>query len=200
MNPKVLVAMLCLVGMCLVGCIQAPPQPEPAVQVDPFNIQINPNAPVCPPGCCPCPDGRCPYPQNQIGSEVSSGDVSTTQSVDVNSLAASEVKGQDCVPCSKQPIYRPLDPSVVAAKASPTEQVKHGAFRCEMCQRATVGADWEDLWADDGTSLHCLCKDCFAKASPSEKEAALNAFINRSDPAMKSNPSIRSAIKSVSQR
>jgi len=124
---------------------------------------------------------------------VSSGDVSTTQSVDVNSLAASEVKGQDCVPCSKQPIYRPVDPS-------PTEQVKHGAFRCEMCQKATVGADWEDLWADDGTSLHCLCKDCFAKSSPSEKEAALNAFINRSDPSMKNNPSIRSAIKLVSRR
>lgn len=216
MKPKVLVAMLCLIGLCLGGCIQPPPEPQPAVQVDPFNIQINPNAPVCPPGCCPCPDGQCPYPyglQNQIGSEVSS-DVSATSSIDVNAIAATEVKGDPgdeskenpaCIPCLKRvPISNPIvQPTAIAqptAKSSLADQVKHGAFRCEMCQQATVGSDWEDLWADDGTSLHCLCKGCFAKASPVQKEAALNAFINRSDPALKNNPSIRSAIKSVSQR
>lgn len=206
-------SILAIVAICMlaVGCVQPPSQP-PAVQVDPFNIQINPPAPMCPPGYCP--DGQCPVgPQNATGTEVTS-ELSMSGSIDVNTLAATEVKQADgtvgiCIPCQPRAplaIVRPTQifPSTTAPPSGPTssgnagEAVKHGAFRCEMCGKATVGEQWEELWTDDGVSLMCVCKECFAKASPQQREAAITNFLKRGDPALLERASVQQAIKSVS--
>ncbi len=204
-------SILAIVAICMlaVGCVQPPPPEPPAVQVDPF-IQINPPAPACPPGYCP--DGQCPVgPQNAVGTEVTS-EVSMGGTIDVNMLAATEVKQADgtvaiCIPCQpRAPLafVQPTQvfPSATASQAGPTgnagEAVKHGAFRCEMCGKATVGEQWEELWTDDGVSLMCVCKECFAKASPQQREAAITNFLKRGDPALLERDSVQQAIKSVS--
>jgi hypothetical protein len=208
-------SILAIVAICMlaVGCVQPPPQP-PAVQVDPFNIQIQPPAvPVCPPGYCP--DGQCPIgPQNAIGTEVTS-ELSMGDSIGVNTLAATEVKEADgptvgiCLPCQPRAPFATVKPTQVFPSAStqpagPTssasigEPVKHGAYRCEMCKKATVGEAWEDLWTDDGISLMCVCKDCFAKAKPDQREAAITNFLKRGDPELLKRASVQQAIKTVS--
>jgi hypothetical protein len=191
MNPKVLVAMLCLVGMCVIGCIQTPPAPEPPVQIDPFDIQ--PATPNCPPGYCP--DGQCPLgPQDANGTEVSS-ELSLGDTVGINELAANEVKQatspatDGCLPCQ---------PSARQPTVSKGDDAKHGAYQCEACKRPTVGQGWQDLWTDDGMSLHCICTECFEKSSPSQREAVITGFLRRSDPNLLADPSVKAAVRSIS--
>jgi len=183
-----------MMAVCMIagGCVQPQPEPTP-VQVDPFNPQLNPPS-VCPPG------GYCP---GETGQEVTS-EISLYSSLDVDSIAANEVKKADaiesgaCIPC--QPQVTPPSQTRPPAARSPsalatTEAVKHGAFRCEICGKATVGEQWEELWTDDDISLMCVCKTCFAKASPQQREAAITSYLKRGDPGLLNRPSVQQAIK-----
>ncbi len=214
---KSILAMLAICVMAI-GCIQPPPPQPPAVQVDPFSIEINPPAaPYCPPGCCP--DGQCPAnPYGEVGQEVTSP-ISASTVLDINTLAATEVKQADgtvgiCLPCQPRPPMATQPTQVIpSTNVQPTtiptprvkpqigsEAVKHGAYQCEICRKSTVGDQWEDMWTDDGISLMCVCKDCFEKSSPAQREAAITNHLKRGDPDLLKRASVQQAIKSVSSR
>jgi hypothetical protein len=209
MIHALLVASLCF-HVC--GCV-VPPPPDAQPAVDPFQIQPNPNLPG---GFDPnCPGGQCPI---QTGGDSSTGiEVGLTEPVDVDAIAANEVKrseAENCLPCLRRPFARPaqqptaqpqgpqLTPTStrVQAKSSAADEIKHGAFRCEICGNAVVGDEWEDLWSEDGMSLHCICRNCFAKSTASQREAALKRFVSRSDPDLMQLPTIQHAIKEASSR
>lgn len=75
-------------------------------------------------------------------------------------------------------------------------EIKHGAFRCELCGRATVGRQWKEIWADDGTSLLCLCRSCYESTTPSQREEVLRRFAARTKIDL-ANPAVEAAIKSA---
>lgn len=193
---------VCMMAVCMMaaGCVQPQPEP-PVIHVDPFNPQF--------PGQPNCPDGYCPVgPNGETGQEVTS-EISLYSSLDVNSIAANEVKKADviesgpCIPCQPQvtPPSQTRPPATRSPSASATtEAVKHGAFRCEICGKATVGEQWEELWTDDDISLMCVCKECFAKASPEKREAAITSYLKRGDPGLLNRPSVQQAIKTFAAR
>jgi hypothetical protein len=158
------------------GCVQPPPPQQPAP--DPFVA----------PGLLPndCPDGRCPSGDTGSGGT----EISSTNTSLVNELALNEVKNEECLPCNQQP----------QLLTTRTQEAKHGTYRCQMCQRRIVGDQYEDLWTDDGLSLHCVCKECFARATPQQREQTLRTFVARSDPKMLERSDVQSAIREASHR
>jgi hypothetical protein len=126
-----------------------------------------------------CPDGRCPLPNGSI-------EVGAPRNGDVNAAALEETKNQTgCVPCQRRPIaLRPvvLQPAQVqpTASVSSADTPRTGAFQCDRCKQPTVGEDWQEIWADDDTPLTCLCRDCWASMSPTQRTESLKAFATRS--------------------
>lgn len=98
------------------------------------------------------------------------------------------------------PIANIQPTTIPASQIGSAEAVKHGAYQCEMCRKSTVGAQWEDMWTDDGISLMCVCKACFEKSNPEQREAAITSFLKRGDPDLLKRASVQQAIKSVSSR
>lgn len=172
-----------------VGCVQ-PPAPQP-LQPDPFATPQSPQD---------CPDGICP-----LGSEGSTGvEISSNgSSPNIDELAANEVKRDECLPCRTP--STPLRPLINPQELGPqhslvAEQVKHGAFGCEICQKPVVGRDWEDLWTDEGMSLHCMCRSCFAKADVNQRQNAFTSFLSRANPSLVKQPWVQAAIREASER
>lgn len=115
--------------------------------------EVKDAAPPCAVGnCVTCPNGKCgPIPQP-----------STYQ------------------PCPAMPSILQL-PSNVQTPVDPNEVPREGAFACIGCGRKTVGAEFHELWADDGTSLMCLCQQCWRSMTPTQKRQSLEAFVGKSD-------------------
>lgn len=174
----------------LAGCVQpAANQPTPP---DPF---ANP---------ADCPDGICP-----VGAEDTSAGIEIGYSnggLEIDSMAATEPKfGDQCLPCltPTSPTTPQASPQTLTPQQSVIsnqDEIKHGAFRCEKCQQPVVGAEWEDLWTDEGLSLHCMCKACFAAANPHERENTIKSFLSRADPSLIKLPSVQAAIQEISSR
>lgn len=160
--------LLCLL---LVGCeIGANSDP----QSDPF----------CPPGqTCPANEYQ-PVTTHQYAPEI-------------NIETALEEKTGGCVRCpqvvqvpqllpgptivSPQPIHiEPLsiNPQVVSG-VTKDERPREGAFKCFRCERPTVGAEFHELWSDDGTSLTCICQQCWRSMSVTEKRSTLERYIKQ---------------------
>ena len=192
------------------GCV-APPEP---IAPDPWSPTPSaaPYDPACPGGQCPTPAG------DSLGIEISSGGL-----LGLNASATLETKsgpcpcgdscpcgdacqcGPDCE-CGTREQCVPCQPATKPASKPPTtkpdtaNETKTGAFACERCKRPTVGLDWAEIWADDGTSLLCLCRNCFDRASPAEREHYLKSFAARSGIDLQTRPAVAQAIADVSQR
>jgi ribosomal protein L37AE/L43A len=207
-------AALTFVAACMfTGCVQ--PQPAP-VQPDPFGF------PQCQPGCCPdhcppgCPPGCCPQQRGYFDGDTHGVEVGAGGSgYPVNSLAQnetksgvtvdgdSEEKNGICLPCQPAvPYHQPQSHQLAAQPprlVSPANEVKQGTFRCEKCQRPTVGRDWQEIWADDGTSLMCMCKECYRTSTPLQREVVLRNFLSRTGIDPKKRPSIEAAVREASR-
>lgn len=138
-----------------------------------------------------CTEGQCPANGYQP--------ISTYEhSPEVNIEAALEEKTGNCVRCpqvvqvpqfipqpsvvSPQPIQiEPLsiNPERVSG-VTKDERPREGAFMCFRCGRRTVGAEFKELWADDGTSLTCLCQQCWRSMSVAEKRSQLERYVKQS--------------------
>lgn len=77
---------------------------------------------------------------------------------------------------------RPATPAVIDCPDCElsVEKPREGAFACQRCKRKTVGSQWHELWADDGTPLTCLCESCWQSITPSERRSHLEAYARRS--------------------
>lgn len=140
---------------------------------------------VCPDGCCPancqpspfetpadCPGGQCPAwsPLQSVGEAEAAP-------VPVNQDATDEVK--DAPPCINCPQQKPAAAvgATAATPASPLSESKEGVFGCLRCKERTVGRDWHELWADDGTSLTFLCEKCWQATNVSERQTYFDQHI-----------------------
>ncbi|WP_160168364.1 hypothetical protein [Novipirellula maiorica] len=56
---------------------------------------------------------------------------------------------------------------------------RQGAFVCMRCGQPTVGRDWHEVWADDGTPLTCVCERCWASMSPASRESITMQYARR---------------------
>jgi ribosomal protein L37AE/L43A len=211
---------LAVLVMAGVGCVSSDVS-APAV-ADPFCH------PDCQPGFCPpdqCPPGCCPP---QRGDYESHGiEVGADAPYPVNAYAQNETKSMgtmgtsidspdddiktgNCIPC-RQPVvphHHPAmapqrivpQPTIAPQRAvSPADEVKQGSFQCEKCKRPTVGQQWQEIWADDGTSLLCICKECYRTSTPLQREVVLRNYLSRSgiDPATR--PLLEATIKEASR-
>lgn len=104
-----------------------------------------------------------------------------------------QVQPSQFVPLQIRPVIQP--PQQARPAASVGDQVKTGAFRCEQCKRPTVGQQWQEIWADDGTSLMCMCRDCFGRSSPAQREQVLRNFAARSSIDLSRRPAVETAIR-----
>lgn len=59
------------------------------------------------------------------------------------------------------------------------EQPREGVFACQRCGRDTVGSEWHEVWADDGTPLTCLCDTCWNSIDPNERSEHLERYARR---------------------
>lgn len=160
-----------------VGCLP-PAQPQtPAPQPDPFATPAQPHYPH--PSQPYCPDGLCPLPNGDIGS--------------TETLTSSAAILSGCVDCPQQ---------AAAARATNPQlrEKKTGSYRCHSCRTPMVGDQFADMWSADGTSLHCLCRDCYDRMSPTQREDAINSWLRGADPGLRARPGIRQAIADVSAR
>lgn len=115
-------------------------------------------------------------------------------------VVAIDGKPVDASPAPKSPPASSPVPAIGdqanAADIPKGGEIKHGAFRCERCGRATVGRQWKEIWADDGTSLLCLCRSCYESTTPTEREDVLRRFAARTKIDL-ANPAVEAAIKSA---
>lgn len=51
----------------------------------------------------------------------------------------------------------------------PATEVKTGQYRCQACNRMTVGAEWQEIWLPSGKSMLAICRDCYIRMSPEER-------------------------------
>jgi hypothetical protein len=220
--PAVIALFALMLIPCL-GCVGDSKPYEVNPFAAPGDCSCPDGACPCPDGSCPgpngtCPDGSCPGGQCPAPNQGASGgggtEISSDGRYEVNQLALFETKtgaadstvseqskeAGRCPTCPPQfqPLQiRPAIPPPQTAKptANPGDQVKTGAFRCEQCKRPTVGRDWKEIWADDGTSLMCMCQDCYGRSSPAQREQVLRSYAARSSIDLSRQPAVESAIK-----
>lgn len=115
-------------------------------------------------------------------------------------VVAIDGKPVDASPAPKSPPASAPIPAIGdqanAADIPKGGEIKHGAFRCERCGRATVGRQWKEIWADDGTSLLCLCRTCYDTTTPAQREDVLRRFAARTKIDL-DNAAVEAAIKSA---
>jgi len=147
---------------------------------------------------CP-PDCRCPaQPWSPRSIEIG-------EPASVNQRTLHEPKGgPGCVTCPKQPpivhpFVQPATSLPTASRISATEETKFGAFACERCKQATVGEDWQEMWADDDTPLTCVCRKCWNVMPPTERKSTLTNFATRAALKSKQMFFVKEAIETLTQ-
>jgi hypothetical protein len=58
-------------------------------------------------------------------------------------------------------------------------ELKTGVFVCSHCGKACVGDEWHTDWQPDGTPLTFLCKECYGKLTPSQRQSVLNRYLKQ---------------------
>lgn len=169
------------------------PAPIPAPMAPPLMVRDNLDPPAPAPTKAPAPIDQANRKRHPLTGELLPPGVSIV-SIDGRPVG-------DPPATTPQPAAAPsLTDNAAASSAANIPkggEVKHGAFRCEACGRPTVGRQWKEIWADDGTSLLAICRPCFDKSSPAQRETVLRAFATRTGLDL-ANPSIQSAIRTVS--
>lgn len=56
---------------------------------------------------------------------------------------------------------------------------KTGGYACAACGRLTVGDQWATQWTAEGTPISFMCRECWDKASPEQRERAYMHWYRR---------------------
>lgn len=166
-----------------------------------------------------CPDGICPLPNGSVGpnGSIEFGD---PREGGINANALEEPKGDiddadrqaGCPTCPqlRRPMVRPVmlvstpaSRPTVATKAQtpvPLDAPREGAFQCQRCKKPTVGEQWQELWADDGTPMTCLCRNCWHAMKPEQRESQLRSYVAKSKLSPSSAFYVNAAIKEFASR
>ncbi|MEM9825099.1 MAG: hypothetical protein AAF958_00845 [Planctomycetota bacterium] len=72
---------------------------------------------------------------------------------------------------------------------------REGAFRCARCGQPTVGRDWHQVWADDGTPLTCLCESCWRQLDPKAREFYMRSYAAKSGIRLEFRPVVSDSIR-----
>jgi hypothetical protein len=56
---------------------------------------------------------------------------------------------------------------------------KTGGYACLACGRLTVGDQWATQWTAEGTPISFMCRECWDKASPEQRERAYMHWYRR---------------------
>lgn len=223
MNPRVFLSLAIALGLALcvfTGCVQTAATPY---QPDPFGYPglpgYCPPDGQCQPGQCPpgqCPPSCCPLPRHdaevqgiEIGgsaplhpvNSMAQSEVKSSGPISSTDPPADEVKNGQCLPC-QQPIYRPIiQPQAPAAKpsVSAANEVKQGRFHCSNCKKPTVGRDWQEIWSADGVSLLCMCKQCYARSTPAQREATFRTYLARHNIDTRTRPYVEAAVQQAAR-
>lgn len=68
--------------------------------------------------------------------------------------------------------YGRISPAIPDFTKSPRGELKTGGYACANCKRATVGDQWATQWTDEGTPISFVCKECWERMSPAERQSA----------------------------
>lgn len=72
-----------------------------------------------------------------------------------------------------------LAPAVPDFTKSPRGERKTGGYACANCRRPTVGDQWATQWTAEGTPISFLCRECWEKMTPDQRQAAYVAWYRR---------------------
>lgn len=182
---RTLLAVLLLIGClgCKVG--QAP------VASDPFDSNSACHQ-HCEGGRChPCCDPNC---RTALDAAL--------ESIPIDQDAAKEVKDGNCLRCPQSPVTT-IQPRIIAQTGvtpisttiEDKDRPREGAFACYRCGRRTVGDEFFELWADDGTPLTCVCRQCWRAMGNAERKAQLEAYAAKSNLSESQLFHVRNAIR-----
>ncbi len=62
---------------------------------------------------------------------------------------------------------------------SPRGERKTGGYACANCRRATVGDQWATQWTAEGTPISFLCRECWDKLTPEQRQSAYVDWFRR---------------------
>lgn len=62
---------------------------------------------------------------------------------------------------------------------SPRGERKTGGYACANCKRPTVGDQWATQWTDEGTPISYLCRECWEKMTPEQRQTAYVEWYRR---------------------
>lgn len=164
-----------LLLLVLIGCLGCKVGQAPEAS-DPFDANSACHQ-HCEGGIChPCCDPNC---RTDFDAAL--------ESIPIDQDAAKEVKDGNCLRCP-QPAITTMQTSVVPeAHVKPIstaiedkDRPREGAFACYRCGRRTVGDEFFELWADDGTPLTCMCKQCWRAMGNDERKSQLESYVAKS--------------------
>jgi hypothetical protein len=72
-----------------------------------------------------------------------------------------------------------LNPAVPDFTKSPRGERKTGGYACANCRRPTVGDQWATQWTDEGTPISFLCRECWEKMTPQQRQTAYVEWYRR---------------------
>jgi hypothetical protein len=70
-------------------------------------------------------------------------------------------------------------PAVPDFTQSPRGERKTGGYACANCKRPTVGDQWATQWTDEGTPISYLCRECWEKMTPEQRQSAYVEWYRR---------------------
>lgn len=56
---------------------------------------------------------------------------------------------------------------------------KTGGYACSACGRLTVGDQWATQWTEEGTPISYMCRECWDKSTPEQRERAYMHWYRR---------------------
>lgn len=134
------------------------------------------------PACVPCNQP----PSNSIPAPTSSpACVPCNQPPSVSIPAPTGSTGSKPTTAPEQPLVRPTcpdgscPPRVPNFEAAPRAEKKTGGFTCTSCSKLTVGANWQTTWTDDGTPITFVCRECWERLNPSQRDAVYRSWLAR---------------------
>lgn len=107
--------------------------------------------------CIVCP----PRVVNGPSSEAPSSAVTLPQYPAVSLDALLYLNPSDCPSCDRD------------------AELKTGAFVCSHCGKACVGDEWHTDWQADGTPLTFMCKECYRRLTPAQRQTVLNRYLKQ---------------------